>query len=222
MHQPYCHSNTWAFLAAIKKKFNPDRVICLGDEVDYHALSFHDHDPDLDSAGPELAKAIRFLQPLYKLFPVMDLLESNHGSLVYRKAITAGIPRGALKSYRETLQAPQGWNWHFDLRLKMSNGIDLYLHHGKSATAAKMSIQEGCCTVEGHFHTKFHITYWRNSSGLYWGMHCGYLADHNSLAQAYARSNIQKGIVGASMILNGQPLLIPMILNRNGRWIKKL
>jgi hypothetical protein len=222
MHMPYCHSDLWKFLAAIKRKFNPDRVICLGDEVDYHALSFHDSDPDLDSAGPELEKAIRFLKPIYKLFPNVDVLESNHGSLVYRKALVAGIPRRALLNYRDTLEAPQGWRWHFDLRLKMSNGIDLYLHHGKSAKAAQMSVQEGCCTVEGHFHTKFHVTYWRNNSGLYWGMHCGYLADANSLAQAYAKSNMQKGIVGAAMILNGQPLLLPMILNKSGRWVKKL
>lgn len=213
------HPDTWKFLKAIKKKYKPDRVICLGDEVDYHALSFHESDPDLDSAGPELEKAIRFLKPIYKLFPEVDVLESNHGSLIYRKALTAGIPHRALKTYRSILEAPLTWRWHFDLRLRMSNGIDLYLHHGKSATAARMSLQEGCCTVEGHFHTKFHITYWRNSSGLYWGMHAGYLADHNSLAQAYAKSNMQKGIVGAAMILNGHPLLIPMNLNKKSRWI---
>lgn len=219
---PYCHSDTWKFLSAIKKKFNPNRVICLGDEVDFHALSYHEHDPDLPSAGPELEKAIRLLKPLYQLFPIVDVLESNHGSLVYRKALTAGIPRRALRSYRETLQAPKDWRWHFDLRIRMSNGQDLYLHHGKSATAAKMSLQEGACSVEGHFHTKFHVTYWRNNSGLYWGMHCGYLADANSLAQAYAKSNMQKGIVGAAMILDGHPLLIPMKLSKSGRWIGKL
>jgi hypothetical protein len=222
MHQPFAHADCLSFLKAIKSKYRPDRVICMGDEIDHHALSFHDSDPDLDSAGPELEKAIQRLKPIYRLFPKVDVLESNHGSLVYRKALVAGIPRRALRSYRETLSAPLGWNWHFDLRLKMSNGQSLYLHHGKSATAAKMSLMEGCCTVEGHFHTKFHVTYWRNSSALNWGMHCGYLADHNSLAQAYAKSNMQKGIVGAAMILNGHPLLIPMILNASGRWIKTL
>jgi hypothetical protein len=219
---PYCHRNTWKFLEAIKKKFRPDRVICLGDEIDGSSFSYHEAHTELDAPGPELEKAIRFLKPLYKLFPRVDVLESNHGSLIYRKAQTAGIPRRALKNYRDTLAAPQGWNWHFDLRIKMSNGVDLYAHHGKSATAARMSLQEGCCTIEGHFHTKFHVTYWRNSSGLYWGMHCGYLADHDSLAQSYAKSNMQKGIVGAAMILDGHPLLIPMQLNKSGRWVGKL
>lgn len=197
-------------------------MICLGDEVDFHALSYHESDPDLDSAGPELEKAIRFLKPLYKLFPAADILESNHGSLVFRKGKTAGIPSRALRSYRETLEAPLGWHWHFDLRLRMSNGQDLYLHHGKSAKETALSLQEGCCTIEGHHHTKFHVTYWRNSSGLYWGAHAGYLGDHRSLSQAYARNNLQKGIVGALMILDGHPLLLPMKQNKSGRWIGRL
>lgn len=219
---PYCHPDTWAFLSAIKEKYRPDRVVCLGDEVDHHALSYHESDPDLDSAGPELEKAIHFLKPIYKVFPQVDVLESNHGSLVYRKAMTAGIPRRALKSYRETLEAPIGWRWHFDLRLQMSNGVDLYLHHGKSAKAGELSREEGCCSAEGHFHTRFDATFWRNSKGIFWGLHCGYLADHNSLAQAYAKNNLKRGIVGAAMILNGQPLLVPMALKAGGRWAGKL
>lgn len=218
MHHPYAHPDLWAFLKAIDKKYKPTRVICLGDEVDFHALSYHESDPDLDSAGPELEKAIKLLKPIYNMFPEVDVLESNHGSLVYRKAMTAGIPRAALKPYRETLNAPKGWKWHFDMRLKMSNGVDLYLHHGKSSKAGALSIEEGCCAAQGHYHTKFHATYWRNSQGVFWDLHCGYLANHNSLAQAYAKSNLKKGIVGTWIILEGQPKALLMFLNSNGRW----
>lgn len=219
---PYCHPDLWQYLAAINKTYRPDRVIFLGDEVDGHALSYHESDPDLDSAGPELEKAIKFLKPIYKLFPVADLLESNHGSLVYRKAKTAGIPRRALRCYRETLEAPKGWRWHFDLRIKMSNGVDLYLHHGKTAKQGALSIREGCCSAQGHFHSKFHVTYWRNSSGLFWDIHGGCLVDHDSLAFAYGKNNMDKGIVGAWIILDGQPKPLPMNLNAYGRWTKKL
>jgi hypothetical protein len=222
LHSPFMHPDTWQFLKALKKKFNPDRVICLGDEVDYHALSYHESDPDLDSAGPELEKAIAFLQPLYKLFPKMDLLESNHGSLVYRKARTAGIPRRALKNYRDILKAPPTWHWHFDLRVRMSNGQELYLHHGKSSKAGELAKAEGCCSIQGHYHTRYQIHYWRNSRGLFWDMHCGYLGHHDSLAFAYDKSNLPKGIVGAAMVLDGHPLLTPMILNKDGRWTGKI
>lgn len=218
MHMPYCHPDTWAFLRAIKKKYKPDRVVCLGDEVDYHALSFHDSDPDLDSAGPELEKAIKFLKPIYKLFPKVDVIESNHGSLVYRKAMSAGIPRRALKSYNDTLEAPRGWKWHFELKIKLSDGHWCYFHHGKSSKPEELSKEEGTNAIQGHYHSKFHATYWRNSSGLYWNAHCGYLAHHDSLAQAYAKNNLKRGIVGAMIILNGHPHFLPMVLKPSGRW----
>lgn len=222
MHHPFAHPDLWKFLTAIKKKYRPDRVICLGDEVDYHALSYHESSTELLSSGPELERAIRFLRPLYKLFPVVDLLESNHGSLVYRKAQTAGIPKRALRSYRETLDAPKGWRWHFDLRIKMSNGQDLYLHHGKSAAAGALSLKEGCCAAQGHFHTRFDVTYRRNAAGIFWDLHCGYLAHHDSLAFAYDKSNLDKGIVGTCIILNGQPHMLPLIMNSKGRWTGEL
>jgi hypothetical protein len=218
MHMPYCHPDTWGFLRGLKKKYKPDCVVCLGDEIDGHALSFHESDPDLDSAGPELEKAIALLQPIFKLFPKVFVLESNHGSLVYRKAKSAGIPRRALKTYRDTLSAPKGWVWSFDLRLRMSNGEWLYAHHGKTGKQGALSQKESVSSVQGHFHSKFHATYWRNSQGLYFDIHAGCLVDHDSLAFAYGKNTMEKGIVGAWMILDGNPKPIPMLQDKRGRW----
>lgn len=222
LHMPFCHADTWKFLKAVKSKYKPDRIVCLGDEVDGHALSYHESDPDLDSAGPELEKAIRFLKPLYELFPNCDILESNHGSLVYRKAKTAGIPRRCLKSYRDALEAPLDWTWHFDLIVQMSNGQDCYFHHGKSVAAGKLSQRQSMCAVQGHYHSKFHITYWANSKELFWDAHAGCLADSKSLAMEYGKNSLEKGIVGCLVILAGIPQLVPMVLGRNGRWTGKL
>lgn len=218
MHAPYSHPDCIAFLRAIKRKYRPDRVICLGDEIDGHALSYHEADPDLDSAGPELEKAIRFLKPLYKLFPEVDVLESNHGSLAYRKAKTAGIPRRLLVGYREALQAPKGWRWHFDLTITLSNGAQMQCHHGKTSSSGKFSQRQSMNTVQGHFHSKFDIFYWANPTALFWDVHAGCLADSKSLAQDYGKNSLEKGIVGCLMILGGHPHLIPMPLRKCGRW----
>jgi hypothetical protein len=215
---PYCHPDTHKFLAAIKKKYKPDRVILSGDEVDGHALSYHESDPDLDSAGPELEKAINLLKPIYKLFPKADVLESNHGSLHYRKAKTAGIPRRLLVNYRDALGAPKHWHWHFDLTIKMSNGQECFFHHGKTGGQGKLSQRQSMCSVQGHFHSKFHITYWANPTALFWDVHVGCLADSKSLAMEYGKNSMEKGIVGVLMILNGHPHLLPMVLKSSGRW----
>lgn len=219
MHIPYHHKDTLAFLQYLKDKYNPTRVICMGDELDKHALSYHDSDPDLPSAGDELRKSIPVIAELFKMFPVMDILESNHGSLVWRKAKTHGVPRHYLKSYNEVLGVDSGWQWHFDLTVKLPNGNSCYFHHGKSADVIKLSQQMGMCAVQGHFHERFKIDYWGNPTGLYWGLQTGCLIDDSSLAFSYNNVNIKRPIVGTAVIIDGMPILEPLIMDSNGDWI---
>ena len=74
-HIPYHHKDAIAFLKAIKKKYKPDRVIHIGDEIDSHAISFHDSDPDLYSAGDEHEASLATIKELEKLLWIqtMDL-----------------------------------------------------------------------------------------------------------------------------------------------------
>ena len=44
-HAPYHHIDTLDFLAEIKKKYKPDTVVNIGDEMDWHSISFHDSHP---------------------------------------------------------------------------------------------------------------------------------------------------------------------------------
>lgn len=220
-HFPYNHPDIISFLKRIKKEFKPDRVVNIGDEIDGHAISFHESDPDLLSASDELDSAIKKLQPLYKLFPKMDLLESNHGSLVYRKGKFAGLPRHVFKSYRDILGAPKGWNWHFDLTLTLPDNKSVYFCHGKTGTSGKLSKNMAMHTVQGHFHSKFQINYWSNMDGLYWDAHVGCLIDDQSLAFSYNKVTVERPIIGCLVILNGQPKLIPMLLKKN-RWVGHL
>ena len=221
-HFPYQHPDCIAFLTAIKKKFKPDKVVHIGDEIDGHAISFHPSDPDLASPGDELDLAIKRLQPLYRLFPKVDVVESNHGSLVYRKGKVHGIPRHVFKSYREVIGAPKGWNWHFDLTLKMSNGQEVYFCHGKSSGPAKLSQSMGMSVVQGHYHERMEIIYWANPTGLYFDMRVGCLIHDDSLAFSYNNTNLKRPLIGTGIILDGQPRLLPMILDKRGRWNGKL
>jgi hypothetical protein len=222
LHIPYHHQDAIPFLTALQKKYKFTRVICIGDEVDNHALSYHDHNPDLMSAGNELSKAIECLKPLYKLFPKVEILESNHGSLLYRKAVTHGIPKLMLRQPGDVLEAPKGWTWHMELKIKLPTGYDCYFHHSKGANVLKNSQAMGMSFVQGHHHEKFDIQYWGNPDALLFGMTVGCLADPHSLALAYAKNNLKRQVLGVGVILDGRPLLIPMILNTSGRWIKKL
>lgn len=219
MHIPYHHPDTLAFLKHLKEKYNPTRVICLGDELDKHALSYHDSDPDLKSAGDELRSALPVIKELEKMFPKMDIIDSNHGSLVWRKAKTHGIPRQYIKSYNQVLEVGDGWRWHNDMTIDLPNGNRCYLHHGKSNNVTRVSQSMGMCTVQGHFHEVFKTEYWGNPNGLYWGLQCGCLIDDESYAFSYNNVNLKRPVIGTGLIIDSHPVLEPMVLNKEGRWV---
>lgn len=220
MHLPYGHQDTLPFLAYLKAKYKPTRVICLGDELDKHSLSFHSHDPDLASPSDELARALPMIKQLKKMFPKMDILESNHGSLAYRRAKANGIPRGYLKSYNDVLGVDSDWVWHYEMTITLPNGNKVYLHHGKAADIKKLSTSLGMCAVSGHYHQTFKVDYWANSLGLYWGMNVGCLIDDKSLAFAYNNCNLHRPLIGTGLIIDSQPVLAPLLMDENGGWIK--
>lgn len=220
LHIPFHHQDSLAFLQYLKDKYKPTRVICLGDEVDHSALSYHESDPDMPSAGDELRRGLPVIAELQKMFPVMDIIESNHGSLVWRKAKTFGIPKQYIKSYNDVLGVGSGWKWSFDLTITLPNGQLCYVHHGKTSKVIQLSQQMGMNAVQGHFHEAFRVDYWGNPTGLYWGMQCGCLIDDDALAFSYNNVNIKRPIIGTGLVINSIPVLEPMILNKDGRWIQ--
>ena len=220
MHIPYNHKDTLSFLAYLKAKYRPTRVICLGDELDKHSLSYHESDPDLPNAADELRLALPVIAELHKMFPKMDILDSNHGSLVYRKAKTHGIPKHYIKSYNDVLGVDDGWKWHFDLMITLPDGNKCYLHHGKTARCLQLAEKMGCCAVEGHYHNSFSIEYYSTPFALNWAMQVGCFVDFKSLAFSYANVNIKRPIIGTGLIIDSQPVLAPMLMDEDGNWIK--
>ena len=218
LHFPYSHKDSLKFLKAIKKKYRPDKVVCLGDELDYHNMSFHDSDPDLDSAGVELEKGLAHMQGLFSLFPECDVLESNHGSMFYRKAKHHGMPRHLLKSYKEVLDAPKDWYWHPLLTLKMSNGQLVSFSHGRSKNVLAEARMRGHSFVQGHHHSQADIRCYGLENKVHFGMTVGCSIDNQSFAYAYNKNFSAEPIVSHGLIVNGQPRLLIMPLTKAGRW----
>lgn len=207
LHIPYSAKGYLTFLKDLKKSFKPQIVINIGDELDYHDMSMHDSDVDLDSAGKELDKSIQELQDgLHKLFPRMFLLESNHGSMVLRRAKKFKVPVRTLRSLPDLYETPK-WSWHDEILLTTSNG-PVYLCHGKSGVYGKMVKETGASCVQGHYHGKFEITYHRGVLDTRFNMFVGCLVDVDSLALAYGRNFTVKPILGCGGIdEKGKPLL---------------
>jgi hypothetical protein len=222
LHIPAHHPQAFDFLDCLKLSYQPDFILNGGDECDAHALSMHDHDPDLDSAGKELIVSKKYIKELEAMFPKMILLHSNHSSLIYRRALKAGMPKAYLKSYNEFLGVGKGWEWVDDYNIPLSDGSECFCTHGMTADGIKLAMQYGKNVAQFHFHSKFNINYFSNPDNLIWSLQCGSLTKQSSLQFQYAKNFRVRFIVGTAMIINGQPKLFPMVLNKEGKWIGKL
>ena len=217
-HFPYAHPDIVRFLRAVRDRYKPTRVVHVGDEGDFHGVSFHDKNPDLLSPGHELERMRLLMRPVFELFPVADVAESNHGSLIFRRAKHLGLPAAALVGYRELIGAPKGWRWHPEVLLHLPDGSECMVRHGVTKDPHRWAKPLAMHTVNGHFHEDFQVKYWRTPRGLFWSMVVGCLINDRSLAYEYNKLNVSRPIYGVGLILNSHPVLVPMLTNRNDRW----
>lgn len=220
-HAPFSHRDILPFLKAVAAKYKTNEVVHIGDEADFAAISSFDLDPDGYSAGKELEAAIEALKKMYKLFPEVKVCTSNHTARPFKKAFHHGIPKAFLRDYREFLQAPKKWNW------KDSWEIDgIKYQHGEGfsgqAGALKAAMANMQSTVIGHIHAFAGIQYNANPHHLIFGMNVGCLIDNTAYAFSYGRLLVNKPIISCGVVLDGLPLLVPMKLNANGRWVGSL
>lgn len=222
-HAPYNHPDMIPFLKAVKKAFPIDLVVNAGDELDMHAMSFHDSDPNLDSAGPELERGKLVMEQLHRVFPKMLVCSSNHGSMAYRKAKAHGLPVQFIRRYRDVIfpkHGAPGWSWAFEWIVRTPLGDVKFKH--QSAGILSDAAHNRCNLMVGHSHGLFSTEYCASTDYLYWGAYGGCLIDNKSYAFAYGKQSKNKPIVGCTIILNGRPMQIPMQMDNEGRWIGKL
>lgn len=215
---PFHHPDMFKFLIWLKNKYKPDYVVNIGDEVDMHAISDYDHDPDGYSPGDELKIALIYLKELYKIFPKVYAVTSNHTARPFRRAKKFGIPRAYLKEYHEFLQAPSGWEWRDHWVI---DGVHYFHGEGYSGPmgAAKAAMNLGCPVVMGHLHSDAGIHYVASDAQLIYGFNVGCLIDKKAYAFAYGKAMPKKPVIGTGLVIKGVPIFIPMLLNKKGRWI---
>lgn len=235
LHAPYQHPDALDFLEALHEKYQFDRVINLGDEMDYHAASFHKSEPEALGAKEELVQGREVMRRLHDIFDEMDLVESNHGSMAYRKGKDGGLPRHLITPYRDQIFGEDdgdgglyrpgglgdGWRWHPTLTIKIpNNSAPLYLAHGIATDARNAMRRMHCNVAQGHYHTEFHIRYEANpGSGMFFGIAAGCLIDDTQVAFAYNKVTPARPSIGCAGVIEGVPVLFPMIRDpKTNRW----
>lgn len=219
LQMPYEHPDSLPFLKEIKKQFKPTRIVNIGDMEDYHCFNFHGKNPALPSAADELIMLRKKVKALSSVFPVMDILESNHGALPYRKAESVGIPKELLMDERSIIQAPLTWKWHEELLFKLPTGQKAKFVHNYSSNVLQSAKDQGVCLIQGHYHSRAEIQWFVDAFGVQkFAVNVGCLIDDKSPAFNYNKRQAKRPILTVLVIKGGIPILIPMVTQR-GRWV---
>lgn len=209
LHCPFQHKRAFDFVSKVAKDFKPNKVICLGDEIDAHGWSRYGREPDAPGQQDELQAAKEALQPFFQEFPNVTVCHSNHTQRAAKRATAAGIPSQLLKEIRQALGAPPGWTWQF------STTIDkvLYLHGdgytGKNAAINCAERNRQSCVI-GHVHSHASIHYLAGHKDKIFGMCCGCLIDTQAIAFKYAEAMPYRPVLALGLIENGVPRLVPL------------
>jgi predicted phosphodiesterase len=200
LHLPFEHKYALEFCQRIQKEFNcEEEVVCIGDLVDNHSISYHEHDPDGWSPEDEMEQVDRKLQKWFNAFPKVKLCRGNHDTMVDRKGKTVGLPKRCFAQFRDIWGLPKGWvdDWEFEI-----GGVK-YLH-GTGYSGKNGHIQaiydHRSSVVIGHLHSVAGVEYSANTKDSVFGLCVGCLVDRKAYAFDYGRDFKRKPILGAGVV----------------------
>lgn len=208
-HQPFTHPGYLAFCQDTFRKYRVTRVVNIGDVVDGHAISFHEHDPNGMSAEAEACAASDGVQAWYRAFPNALVCVGNHDARPFRTARTAGMPDRYVKQYADVWKTPN-WKWALEHAI---DGV-LYEHgtgsSGKDA-AFNRAVAQRCSVVIGHVHSYAGIKYHTNPFSRIFGLNVGCGIDVGAYAFDYGKMFPIRPVLGCGIVMDGDlGFFVPM------------
>ncbi len=223
LQAPAHHPDALAFLCAVRNRFDPLNVVCIGDELDLSWLSDFAKLPEADQPHSEFAAAQAFLRALFAEFPVAVSCTSNHVEGRLTKARIRGrLPPEFLRPVEDLIDAPVGWSWHSEVRLG-----DILIRHGhRDTTGLKRVICEEIparygrhySLLIGHFHSRIGVATQDIKIGdkFYRGAFTGCLVDPSHPFFGYSKGTEKLGCV---VIVHGRVVPVAMPTDpETGRW----
>ena len=198
-HLPFEHEHYLDFCFGIRKRCKCEKVVHIGDLVDNHSISYHEHDPDGWSPEYEMKETDKHLKEWFKAFPELNLCRGNHDSLVDRKGKTVGLPRRAFRPFRDIWKLPKEWIDDFEFVIdnvlyKHGTGMNGKYAHVQAAERSRMS------TVIGHTHSSGGVEYLASSRDCIFAMNVGCGIDRKKYAFAYGKDFPRKPILGCGVV----------------------
>jgi len=199
LHCPFEHKDYLDFCKRIYKAFKCSRTILIGDLVDLHSCSYHEHCPDGFSPIDEMKEADKHLSKWFKAFPVAYVCKGNHDQLIDRKRKTTGLPERCFLEFRKIWKLPNDWKDAFEWKFE---GV-LYRHgtgfSGRYSHVQATNEAHGNCVI-GHTHSVLGVEYMANSEKIMFGMNVGCGINRKAYAFAYGKDFRRKPVLGVGVV----------------------
>lgn len=213
MQIPFQHPDAVDYLQWLKDTFQPQRVFNVGDLVDYYNFSRYDRSPDAPSSRHELAKIRKTVKELGRIFPEMYIAYGNHDARLEKLVNKFNIPAECLRPINELIGAPPGWKWAERWNIQLPGSTEVMMVHDSGSSDVLKGVQSyGCSIVQGHYDTIAEIKYLSTRRELLFGMSVGSLIDKDAIAFHYNKLKVKRPIISSGLLINGQPMLVPMPL----------
>ena len=204
LHCPWDHEDYLEHCKKIYRENKCNKVVFIGDVIDFAFLSYHEKNPDMPGGVDEVKMAKERLQRWYKAFPNATIIWGNHCLLYYRRMVTAGIPTMFRRELNEILEVP---NWTFMDSITIDG---VYYCHGMGMNSVARVKSAFTSVVQGHYHSLCYIQYFEGHDRTLFALQTGIGLDQSAQAFNYGKWG-KRGTIACSVVIDGvQPIIFPM------------
>jgi Calcineurin-like phosphoesterase len=218
LHEPVAHPGYMQFCKDLYREFRCNLAVFIGDVVDWHAISFHDNEPECPGAGDEYEQTKVKIKTWHKAFPNAFVCIGNHDARPARLAKTVGIPEKFLLDYNTLWETPT-WKWDYDFLID-----EVYYCHGTGTSgihpAWNRSGQMLMSTVMGHLHSAAGVSWRVNPMRRTFAMDVGCGIDRDTFQFVYGKACTRKPILAAGVVIDGLPHHRIMEMGRGEKYHK--
>lgn len=214
VHLPFVSAGFIEFCARVRDKYRLNSVFCIGDLLDYNAISFWESNPDGFSASTEYYKSIPQLIKMASLFPEMRITLGNHDIRPQRVARKAGLPSFMIRHPNEIIEGLSGadvtgWDWQVSYLVNGNTLVEHGEHAGLKATYDK-ALLTSLNVIQGHTHSYGGVMYINDGYTKRYALNVGCGIDAKAYAFYYAKNHKMKPTLGCGIVKDGVPQFIPM------------
>ena len=203
IHEPVCRDGYLEFCLYVYKKYKCNRVVFIGDILDWQSISFHAAHPECPGPSDEYELSKLKVKKWKKAFPKADVIIGNHDARLSRLAETVHIPAKFLRTYSDIWETGKDWKWANDVTID-----DVYYFHGIGYGGLHPSFNAarhlGMSCVMGHIHSVAGVKWCVSPNKRWFGMDVGCGIDDSKMNFAYGKHMKRKSVISCGVVLDGQ------------------